>query len=70
MNAATRFLVVVPVDGEGCELCRGAGLCPQCDGYGDLPGQAGRSGEACPLCAGEACCPQCAGVGAVDAVMS
>lgn len=53
-----------------CELCGGAELCPQCDGYGTLAGPVGRSGEPCPLCTGGAGCPWCVGVGAVDAVLS
>lgn len=53
MNASTVAVL------EDCELCRGDGLCPQCDGYGDLADRLGRSGAACPLCAGDASCPQC-----------
>jgi hypothetical protein len=50
-----------------CELCRGAGLCPQCDGYRCLP-EGSVPGARCPLCAGESWCPQCTGTGEAEAV--
>ena len=49
-------------DARDCELCRGAGLCPQCDGYGCLPDRPVPD-AGCPLCAGESWCPQCTGTG-------
>ena len=62
----------LPQEGDAaqdCELCRGAGLCPQCDGYGGLPDGSG-PGAGCPLCAGESWCPQCTGTGEAGAVGS
>ena len=56
-------------DARDCELCRGAGLCPQCDGYGCLP-DGSVPGARCPLCAGESWCPQCTGTGEAGAVGS
>jgi RecJ-like exonuclease len=44
-----------------CALCTVPGWCPECDGYGDIPG----TNDQCGTCHGTGKCPECAGTGEV-----